>query len=194
MKIVAHRVNTIAELLKVPQEYGLEIDLRAYGSEIILTHEPYLKGELFKDFLKHCAGRFLILNIKEAGIEDDVIKMAEAAKVNDYFLLDVEFPYIFKSIRSGFKKIAARFSEIESIETLSNLTGKVDWVWIDTVTQLPVNEANKNILSKFKTCLVCPERWGRPEEIGKYKEQLKKLCFNVDAVMTHRNHFKEWES
>ena len=40
----------------------------------------------------------LILNIKESGIEQNVLKLVKRYKIKSYFLLDVEFPYIFKTL------------------------------------------------------------------------------------------------
>ena len=39
-------------------------------------------------------------------------------------------------------------------------------------------------LSGLQTCLVCPERWGRPEDIPVYQQQMDRLAFRPDAVMT----------
>ena len=69
---------------------------------------------------------------------------------------------------------------------------EVDWVWIDTNTRLPLDENNMSVLNRFKKCLVCPERWGRPFDIEKYKETMIDLNFNVDAVMTGNKYAKIW--
>ena len=42
------------------------------------------------------------------------------------------------------------------------------------------------------TCLVCPERWGRPLDIEMYKKIMLDLYFNVDAVMTGKIYAKIW--
>ena len=68
----------------------------------------------------------------------------------------------------------------------------VDWIWIDTNTKLPIDENNIPTLNKFKKCLVCPERWGRPSDIKKYKKILYNLNFNLDAVMTGKKYAKIW--
>ena len=36
MKIIAHRINKIRQLKALPRKYGSEIDLRSFGSKIIL--------------------------------------------------------------------------------------------------------------------------------------------------------------
>jgi hypothetical protein len=192
MEIIAHRINSIKKLKEVPNKFGAEIDLRAYKSKIILNHEPFKSGDTLDNFLKYYNHGTLILNIKEHGIEDEVIQKVKRAKIKSYFLLDVEFPYIFKSMKSKQKNIAIRFSEKEAIETSRLLHKNFKWLWIDTVTKLPINKKNLNIIKKFKSCLVCPERWGRPLEIDNLKKKMKYLNFKPNAVMTSLKYAQKW--
>ena len=142
MKIILHRINNINVLNKIPARYGVEIDIRAYKDKLILNHEPLLKGDYFDDYLDNFKHNFIIVNIKEAGIEDEVILKLNRKKIKNFFLLDVEFPYIYKAIKKDFKKIAIRFSEYESIETLNNFKNKLDLVWIDNFNKFPINHKN----------------------------------------------------
>jgi len=193
MEIIIHRVNTVIELQKIKQNYGVEIDIRAWRNNLILNHEPFKNGEKLDDYLDNYNHGTLVLNIKEAGIEKEVLKVIrERPHIKNYFLLDVEFPYLYRASREREKNIAIRFSEDEGIETVKNYIGKVDWVWIDTNTMLPITEKNKNILNKFKKCLVCPERWGRPVDISYYKHKMKSLFFNIDSVMTSKEFVPLW--
>ena len=192
MEIIVHRVNSINKLRKIPKTFGAEIDLRVYRSKIILNHEPFKSGDTLDNFLKNYNHGTLILNIKEDGIEDEVIKKVNQAKIKSFFLLDVEFPYIFKSLKNNQKNIAIRFSEKEPIEISKLLEKKFKWLWIDTVTKLPVNKKNLRVIKKFKSCIVCPERWGRPYEINKYKKKMKKLKFQPNAVMTSLKYAYDW--
>jgi len=193
LELIIHRVNTINELRDIPKEYGTEIDIRACGSNLILNHEPFQSGELFGDYLDKYTHGTLILNIKEAGIEDEVLRQVRLHhQIKSYFLLDVEFPYLYRASRNGESSIAVRFSEDESIETVEKYVDMVDWIWIDTNTKLPIDENNIPTLNKFKKCLVCPERWGRPSDIEKYKKILYNLNFNLDAVMTGKKYAKIW--
>ena len=195
IEIIIHRVNSIKELKQTKLQYGTEIDIRACGSELILNHEPFLSGEKLEDYLDEYQHGTLILNIKEAGIEDDVLGLVrKRPQIKSFFLLDVEFPYLFRAARQGERAISIRFSEEESIELAKKYTEKLDWIWIDTITQLPVDELNVNILNRFKKCLVCPERWGRPSDIVKYKRSLYSLDFKIDAVMTSSRYIKLWEN
>jgi hypothetical protein len=193
MKIILHRINNINVLNKIPARYGVEIDIRAYKDKLILNHEPLLKGDYFDDYLDNFKHNFIIANIKEAGIEDEVILKLNRKKIKNFFLLDVEFPYIYKAIKKNFKKIAIRFSEFESIETLKNFKNKLDWVWIDTFNKFPINNKNIELLNHFKKCIVCPERWGRKTDITKYKTLIKKNNYKIDSVMTSKKSVHLWE-
>jgi hypothetical protein len=193
MKIIVHRVNSIKTLKKIPEKYGVEIDLRSYRDNIILNHEPFKKGDLLKDYLKVYSHSFIIFNIKEAGIEEKVIELAKEYKIRNYFLLDVEFPYIYKATRNKFKKIAIRFSEDEPIEQALKYKGKVDWVWIDTNTRLPIDKETVKQLAGFRTCLVSPDRWGRPGDIPAYRAQMEEAGFKLDAVMCSEENIFDWE-
>lgn len=194
MEIAVHRVNTVAQLRTIPARYGCEIDIRAAGSELVLNHEPYVGGDRLVDYLDEYRHGLLILNIKEAGIEDAVLAAVRSRNISRFFLLDVEFPYVYRAARNGERAIAVRYSEDESIETVLNYREMVDWVWIDTNTRLPVDAAVAEHLKSFQTCLVCPERWGRPEDIPTYKTQLKNAGLKLDAVMTALQYAPQWEA
>ena len=194
MEIIVHRINKLEELKNINPIYGVEIDIRSYGNELILNHEPFKKGDKLKNFLKEYKHGTLVLNIKESGIENSVLALIQKySNVKNYFLLDVEFPYVFSALKNGIKSIAIRFSELESIDTIMHFKGLIDWVWIDTFTKLPLNQNSINILKNFKTCLVCPERWHRMGDIILYKNQLKNMKFSLDAVMTSKDTIKLWE-
>lgn len=201
MQIIIHRVNTIEKLNKIPKEYGVEIDIRGYGNKLFLNHDTIDDSKKYvslDEYLKHYNHAFIIFNVKESGYEGQIIELAKKYGIENYFLLDVEFPYLYRATRKdGFRNIAVRYSEAEPIDAVlaQIVDGKtlLDWVWIDTNTKLPLD---KNIVEKlklFKTCLVCPERWGRPQDIFNYISQMKKLNFKPDAVMTAFEYAKDWE-
>jgi hypothetical protein len=201
MLTIIHRVNTIYELKRIPVEYGVEIDIRGYGNKLVLTHDPIKevgRYDELEEYLQHYNHAFVIFNVKEAGHEQRIIELAEKYGIKDYFLLDVEFPYLYQATRTkGIRKIAVRYSEAEPIEYVeSQIDGLgnplLDWVFIDVNTELPLNPDTVRRLSKFKTCLVCPERWGRPEDIENYIQKMKELNFKLDAVMTNMDFAREW--
>lgn len=191
LKII-HRVNTVAALKQIPPQYGVEVDIRADGNRLVLHHDPFLGGEDFVAYLKEYRQAFIVLNIKEVGIERRVIEMVEARGIKDYFLLDVEFPYIFQATRAGKQKIAVRYSEAEPIAQALALKDLVEWVWIDTNTKLPLDKKVVQELRGFKTCLVSPDRWGRAKDISDYKNKVKDLGFKLEAVMVGIEHVDKW--
>ena len=192
MELVVHRVNTKEQLADIPKRCGVEVDLRADGNRIIMNHDPFMSGCDFESYLSEYQHGLMVLNIKEAGIENRVIKMMAEAEIKRYFLLDVEFPFIYRASREGIKDIAIRYSEDESLETALNYSNKIDWVWIDTNTRLPLDQSVVEALSPFKTCLVCPERWGRPNDIPVYRNRMRQIGFTPDAVMTSSDQFEKW--
>lgn len=203
--IIRHRINTVEALKDVPINQGVELDIRGYGDKLLLTHDPIEDYKIntyteFEEFLKHWNHALIVLNVKEMGYEKKIIELMKKYNVRDYFFQDEEFPFIYRATRKDkFRKVSIRFSEAEPIEYVKaqideNGNPLLDWVWIDTNTKLPITKEVIPILSKFKTCLVCPERWGRPEDIPKYIEQLKELNFKLDAVMTAEQYISQWEN
>lgn len=201
MTIVAHRINTIEELKTVPTQYGVEIDVRhnPANDSLYLSHDVAVLGKTYdtlEEYLKYFKHRFVIFNIKEAGIEARCIALAEQFGIpkTNYFLLDVEFPYLYRASRkeSG-REIAVRYSEAEPIELTLAQRGFVNWVWIDTNTKLPIDATVKNQLAGFKTALVSPDRWGRPEDISVYRKALDAMDFKLDVVMCGLSDCAKWE-
>ncbi len=193
MEIIIHRVNTLNELKTIDDNYGIEIDIRAYNSNLILNHEPFCDGDKLIDFLDEYRHGTIILNIKESGIEDSVIEIVDKhTNIQSYFLLDIEFPYLCTASKKAQKNMAIRYSEYESIQTVNQFIDKVGWVWIDTFTKLPITKTDRKILDKFKKCLVCPERWNRKSDIANYKKILKSMNFKIDAVMTSKSNINYW--
>ena len=192
MEFIIHRVNKIKDLKTLPKKFGAEIDIRTMGSKLILNHEPFNKGDILENYLENYKHKTLVLNLKEAGIEKEVLKLVKIHLIKSFFLLDVEMPYMYSATKKGQKNIAVRFSEYESLDLTKYFQGKLNWVWIDTVTKLPINLNNAKILSKFKSCIVCPERWGRKKDIKKYKKKLFKLKFKPTSIMTSLDCVDEW--
>lgn len=212
MKIVAHQINTLEKLKELPNTYGVEIDVRGYGERMLLNHDPIVDPNTHVDletYLKQATAQgvsFYVFNIKEAGYEQRVIDLAAKYNIskNNYFILDVEFPYLYKAVRKlGIREIAVRYSEAEPIQAaeaqMIDGVPMLDWVWIDTNTRLPLDEVKDgqdivNRLMKFKTALVCPDRWGRPEDIDSYAEEIKQKGLRLDIVMTSVATIPMWEN
>ena len=192
MEFIIHRINTIKELNQIPKEYGCEIDIRTDGSRLILNHDPFTSGDLLTDYLDEYNNGTLVLNVKESGIEDIVLEEVKKRGIKSYFLLDVEFPYLFFSSKKRERNIAVRFSEMEPIENLNLFNDKFDWVWIDTMSEFPVNFQNRDILKNYKTCLVCPSRWGRTNDIKFYKKLFFERDYFPNFILTKKDLINKW--
>jgi len=194
MNFIAHRVNTIKELLNTPTEYGVEIDLRDYQDKIILQHDPFKDGECFEEYLKNYNHGTMILNIKSEGIEPAVLKLIKKYNVRDYFFLDCSFPMINFLSSKGEKNIALRFSEFEGLDTIRLMSLRVDWVWIDCFSKLPITPENYKILKNlnYKLCLVSPELQNQNSKLEKYKMYFKKENIKFDAICTKLEKLERW--
>jgi hypothetical protein len=186
MQLIAHRINTIAQLQQVPPHYGVELDLRDSGDRLVLQHDPFSTGEDFEEYLRHWQHRLMILNIKSERIEHRVLELVQQFKVRDYFFLDSSFPMIRQLVKLGERRVAVRFSEFEPVESALALAGQVDWVWVDCFSKMPLDNRTYGLLRRhFKLCAVSPELQGRPiETIADYADQFAQ--FPVDAVCTKR--------
>lgn len=192
---IAHRINTIAELKALPTEFGVELDLRDSLDELILQHDPFIEGEMFSDYIAHYQHGTMILNVKSERIEHKVLELLQKHNITNYFFLDSSIPMIYLLSKMGERKSAVRFSEIESIETVMLMADKVDWVWVDCFSKLPINQESYQRLKQagLKLCLVSPELQGRAEDIAVYKEYLNQQDIIFDAICTKEHNIKLWK-
>lgn len=195
MIYIAHRINTIKELKEVPAEYGVEVDLRDCGQRLIMVHDPMSHGEDFEKYLKHYHHKLIILNIKSERIEFKVLELLKKYKVKNYFFLDSSFPMIYTLSEAGQKNIAARFSELEPIESALRIKNRIKWLWVDCPSRFPVDKKIYGLIKKagLKTCLVSPELWGRYADVEKYIEYIRKNKFVFDAVCTKAKNIPVWQ-
>jgi hypothetical protein len=183
---VAHRINTLEQLRLVPANYGIELDIRSEGTDLILQHDPFVTGESFEELLKEYKHQLLILNTKSEGMESRILDLMHRYNIENYFFLDMSFPYLVKYAKSGTRTIAVRYSEYEPLELALTMAGLVDWVWVDCFSRFPLdNKSYTKLKEHFKIALVSPELQGHPVSmIEDYKQQLKGM--DIDAVCTKR--------
>ena len=190
MKLIAHRRNSLQELLATPHKYGVEVDIRSYGDKLVIHHDPCVEGESFDLWIASYRHGTLILNVKEEGLEARLIELMRSNGIEDYFFLDQSFPFLIKWSKAGERRCAVRVSEFESVETAMTLAGKVDWIWVDCFTHLSLShkDATRLKAAGFKICLVSPELQGRSAdaEIPALALLLKERGIQVDAVCTKR--------
>jgi len=194
VQYIVHEVNTIEKLQKIPKNYGIEIDVRLLNNELVLGHDIEENNVPLNIFLKEYDHSLIVANIKESGVEDLIFSIFEELNVNRFFLLDVEFPYIYKNFKTRGNNLSLRFSELEPQFTNNTLIDKVQWLWIDSFTELPINEESVKYFKNFESCLVSPSRWGRINNIEQSFETFKKFGFFPDWIMVEINEITEWEN
>lgn len=196
MEFIAHRINTIEELDKLEDGYGVELDLRDnLDGRIYISHNPFEAGEDFEEYLKHYHHGTMILNVKSERIEHKILELLEQYHIRKYFFLDSSFPMIKLLSDLGEHHIALRFSELEGLDTIRNMAGKAEWVWVDCFTRLPIDrEIFRELKSMgYKLCMVSPELEGQPEKIECYRNYLKEENIFMDAVCTKSYNIGKWK-
>lgn len=188
MIIIKHRINKIKDLKKLNKKLGVEVDIRSNLGKLIIHHDPFENGEDFNEWIKHYNHKFLILNVKEEGLEEKLIKKMDEFKIINYFFLDQSFPFIFKYYQFCNKRSAIRLSEFESITNCKLAQNLCDWVWVDCFNKFILTKSQELKLRqmKYKICIVSPELQGRFErtEIVKIKEKINLKKIKIDAVCT----------
>lgn len=189
---ICHRINSIHELKKIPNHFGVEIDVRDYDNDLILAHDPWTHGESLEDYLKVYDHAILIVNIKCEGIELKVLDLLKKYKIRDYFFLDCTYPAIIKLINEGESSIALRLSEYESIESILTLKDKIKWVWVDCFTRpgLKLTEIKK--IKEMNICIVSPDLHGNTSLIVDHLEFYSKLSIKNLAVCAKKNNLELW--
>lgn len=187
MKIFHHRVNSSAHLAEVPPSDGVEIDLRTINGRIVLQHDPFLEGEEFCAWMKNWRGQELILNVKEDGLEEQLIRILNGFAATNYFFLDQSFPSIMKCLNFGIRDMAVRVSDVEPYQSAIQLP--CNWVWLDCfygnwdflLTTVPELKAHGKRL-----CLVSPElvRSNSEIELGQLQRIIRENELYIDAVCT----------
>ncbi len=167
MIIVNHRQNSIEQLKQTSANFGVEIDVRNHGDKLYVVHDPFDSNVCkFSDWLDYFHHRFLIINVKEEGLEESIFKLLNDRKISNFFILDESFPYIRKYALLGFSQFAIRISEYESHITalnfskfLSSLHKKVEWIWVDSFTGITPDSRVIYDLKNlgYKLCYVSPE-------------------------------------
>lgn len=190
MLLIEHRVNTVEHLRRVPPWCGVEVDIREAGGTLCLAHDPFGAGERLEDWLKVYQHALIVFNVKCDGLEEPILKLIEKFRISEFFFLDVAYPTLVRLVRRGIRQVAVRYSEVEPMELALAFKGKVNWVWVDCFTHVPLNKGSYQQLHEwFKICVVSPELQRHPRPmIQALRRELDGMA--VDAVCTNLR--EEW--
>jgi hypothetical protein len=193
---IAHRVNYMDEEISskiFSYVDGIEFDVRDNG----VCHDPWKPAQLLDEFIKWCPpDKFYIVNIKCEGIEENIIEILDKNGIHNFFLLDCTIPSIIRLTQKGEKRIAIRYSEYESFDNIILLADRINWVWIDVFSKLPISTdiINKIHSYNLKICLVSPELQGQPDKIIKYRDSLINMGILLDAVCSKISNYTIWKN
>ena len=112
------------------------------------------------------------------------MELLKKYNITNYFFLDSSFPMMQKLSKEGEKNIAVRYSEYESIYTITRVSGMFNWVWVDCFTKFPLNNYIFQLMkiSNYKVCLVSPDLQGQPEKIQQYIDIMIQNNIKPDMV------------
>lgn len=185
MEWICHRINTRKELKTIPVAYGVELDIRdGLDGRIYLQHDPFETGEDFEEYLKEYRHGTMIVNVKSERVEWNAIELLKQYGVERYFFLDSSFPMIKLLADRGERRVALRYSEWEGMDTIRNMAGKVEWIWVDCFTRMPLTKEDYLEMKRlgYRICLVSPELQGEGEKIEEYRKQIVQMGITLDAV------------
>jgi hypothetical protein len=157
MLIINHRVNTLAKLATTPVSFGVEVDVKEKSGKIFTGHDPEDQDVLFDEWAEAFNHKIAAVNIKQEGIESEVIGILERNKVENFFLFDLSFPMLKKLSDQGESRLAVRVSDLEGFEHAAHFDGKVKWIWLDVFNNTEFLQNSAKTLSNFKICAVSPE-------------------------------------
>ena len=188
MIIIKHRVNTSKELKKINKDFGVEIDLRSNNKKIYLHHDPFKKGELFSKWIKNFNHKLIVLNVKEEGLEDEILKILRRNKISKFFFHDQTFSSMLKNMNKT--KVSLRYSEFEELKKIDKLFSSIKWLWVDNFSEIKINKKFYLFLKnkRVKICLVSPEllNKNRSKEIKSIISNFKRNKLEIDAVCTKK--------
>lgn len=156
-----HRANRLSD---IDPRFGLEIDVRDYNNELVLSHDKPKKDSVkLSEYLKHVDKETPVaINVKSSEIESDIYNAINGI-LKEYFAFDWPVPSLVKALRTGLT-CACRLSEYEK-----DIHPKCSWVWIDAFHSIWYDSSLLRSLKKrgLKLAIVSPELHQRNKEIAK---------------------------
>ena len=191
---IAHRINTSDVLNLVPSNFGVELDLRDSGDDIIISHDPFTPGEPFESYLKTYNHQLLVLNIKSEGLESQIVELLNKKNIVNYFFLDSTIPVMSFLSKICDKKVAARHSIYEPIEMSRALKNLCTWVWVDCINGIQINRDDFRELKNlgFKICIVSPDLYDINANVSTFAEIFRTYGMIPDAICAKVENFYIW--
>lgn len=198
-QIIIHRVNTLEKLRQIPENYGVEFDVRTYKDKIILQHELFSDGELFEDFLDEVGDRFLLIDIKEEWLSRYLKPILAKKSKTNYLFLNASIPEIIvEGINKNNKSYILRSNNLENKVVPNDYSHFFKAIWVDTYFDMGLSRNKHNVLSLkgLKIIYTAPDIFydGRPNDYKHYMDWFNSEGFKPDSICTTLNSAKIWEN
>lgn len=157
-------MNTKIALLRALEHgFGIETDIRDFGTEIVISHDPAIGGELALEELFEAFAHSestLALNIKSDGLSHKLAKIIPESERSHYFAFDMSGPEYFKYGELGIRT----FDRRSEFETGFGTGKKPDGIWLDAFTRdsWMLEWLAGGDGETIDTVVVSPELHGRP--------------------------------
>jgi hypothetical protein len=191
---IAHRVNNAEQLDNIPHEVGVELDLRDSMNGLIISHDPFVSGESFEEYLKKFEHKFMIVNIKSEGIEIQAKNLLDKFQIKNYFFLDSTIPMIVKLGQLPGYNFALRVSIYESIRSAISLNKFAKWIWVDCFSGALIAKEELLLLKKagFNLCFVSPELHDTNAEVKEFINSILMLDIKPEMVCSKFYNHELW--
>jgi hypothetical protein len=150
--------------------FGIETDVRDYGSRLVISHDPPLGSEpsledLLVDYCRCGNANTLAINIKADGLAEELLRLLQAYGVSEYFCFDMSVPDLPCYTKLNMPVFARR----SEFEPPSPLTERAPGIWLDGFEGL----------------------WFDHHEWARWLAQGKSVCI-VSPELHKRSHFTMW--
>lgn len=191
--IILHRQNSFKDI-DFSQIDGIEFDVRSHNGQLVLAHNRLATDEKSFEYLDDNlvrvkgSDKFFIVNVKEAGLEEELVYLFKAAEIKNFYFLDSQIPDIVRLSRANnfFGKFIIRVSDVESYNERLISISNAKYMWVDWNG---FNEFDRFAYSKFISSLpktinriyVSPELYS--PDFAPLISQVSE-CVSTDSVCT----------
>jgi hypothetical protein len=165
--------------------FGTETDLRDYGRELVVSHDPADKHSLPADSLFQAHREFapavpLALNVKADGLQQLVADALAKYAVRDAFVFDMSVPDLLRWVEVGVP-VFTRHSDVEPDPACYAQSAGV---WLDAFRGewWDVNVILRHLEAGKRVCIVSPELHKR-EHLPAWEKLLTSDIQGTDQVM-----------
>ncbi|PHM66418.1 hypothetical protein [Xenorhabdus sp. KJ12.1] len=151
--------------------YGIEIDIRDFNEDLVISHDIATKESLrfdvfLESYKKYRIQNLLAFNIKSDGLQSKIKQYLYDYKISNYFLFDMSIPDTLGYLSAGMNT----YIRVSKYEVINGLYKYAKGIWLDGFKETMVNESL----------------------IKKVIEDGKKVCI-VSSELHKLNYIKQWE-